>query len=670
MSLFLLAELLIVLLASILVIVLFHRLRIPAVVGFLITGILIGPGGLGLVKDLRMISALAEVGVMMLLFVIGIEFSLERLQRIQRFFWVGGSLQLLMTVMVVAAISRLLGAAAEEAVVFGFLVALSSTAVAMKLLADRRQLEAPHGQISLGILIFQDMALVPMLALIPLLANLAAVSFIDLGGRFLLSLGAVVLVFFIARKVMPAVISIIVRTRIKEIFLLSALFACLGMAYLTSSLGLSLALGAFLAGVIISESPYSHQMVSDILPFKDVFNSLFFVSIGMLLDTRLAWKLRWSVLAVVAGIILIKLAVVFLTVRLMKFNFRVALLTALGLAQIGEFSFVLAGVSRENGLLGGKIFQIFVASSVLTILATPLLLSFGPWLVEAVEKIQRRAFRPLLSDFPVPDGKKLKDHVIIAGFGLNGRNLARVLKETGISYVVIELNPETCREAQGAGEPIIFGDVSSELILKEAGIASARALVVAVSDPAAARRTVSIARKLNPEAFIIVRTRFASEIEELYSLGASDVIPEEFETSIEIFVRVLEKYHLPRNIINTQVQIIRSERYGLLRGARSSSRRLAEKIYDYLEAGVVETFLVPAGSWLAGRTLGELDLRGKTGVTVIAVVRNEKTHSGPGAEFRLLERDILVLVGDHQAMDEAFNYLEGKSASDDFKGEK
>ncbi len=654
MTLFLLAELLTVLLASILVIILFHRLKIPAVVGFLITGIVLGPGGLALVKNPAVINALAEIGVMMLLFIIGIEFSLERLQRIQRYFWFGGSLQVIMTIVIVGLLSRLMGATVEEAITYGFLVALSSTAVVLKLLADRNQLEAPHGQVSMGILIFQDMALVPMLALIPLLANLKSVSLAALSGRFFLGLATVAAVFFIARNVMPAVISVIIRTRIKEIFLMSALLVCLGMAYLTSRLGLSLAPGAFLAGIIISESYYSHQVVSDILPFKDVFNSLFFVSIGLLLDTRVVWNLGWRVLAVVSVIILLKFVVVFITVRLLNFNARIALLTALGLAQVGEFSFVLAGVCRENELLTGQVFQVFVASSVLTILVTPLLMEIGPRLIERIGNSAGRVVSPELTG---RESLSLQDHVIIAGFGLNGQNLARVLKETGISYVIIEINPDTFRRACQSGESIIFGDAASEVILNEAGIVRARALVVAISDPVGARRAVSTARRLNPEIFIIVRTRFASEIEELYSLGANDVIPEEFETSIEIFVRVLEKYHLPRNIINTQVQIIRSERYGILRGARSTSRRLPEKIYDYLEAGVVETYLVPAESRVAGKTLGQIDLRGKTGVTVIAVVRNEKTHSGPGAEFRLEEGDILVLVGDHRAMDSAFNYL-------------
>ncbi|MGB9894176.1 MAG: NAD-binding protein, partial [Candidatus Saccharicenans sp.] len=384
-------------------------------------------------------------------------------------------------------------------------------------------------------------------------------------------------------------------------------------------------------------------------------NSLFFVSIGMLLDTRITWSLKGQVLVVVAGLILLKIIIIFFTVRLLGFRSEISLLTALGLAQIGEFSFVLASVGRENGFLAGPAFQIFVAASVLTILLTPLLIEFGPGIAGKMFKKISQGKKPESANL---EANLLRDQVIIAGFGLNGQNLARVLRETGISYVIIEINPDTFRKTCQAAEPIIFGDVSSPVILREAGIARARALVLAISDPAATRRAVNVARGLNKDLYILVRTRYSSEIEELYSLGANDVIPEEFETSIEIFVRVLEKYHLPRNIINSQVQIIRSERYGILRGARSSSRRLSEKIYDFLEAGVVETFLVSRDSWLVGKTLGEIDLRGKTGVTVIAAVRNEKTHSGPGADFRLKERDIMVLVGDHQAMDKAFGYLE------------
>ncbi len=654
MTFFLLRELITVLVASIGVIILFQRLKIPTVVGFLITGIIIGPGGLGLVRNIEAINVLAEVGVMMLLFTIGIEFSLERLQKIQRYFWLGGGSQVLLTIIVVIFISRLLGVHMREAIFYGFLIALSSTAVVLRILGEKNQVNSPVGQISMGILIFQDVAIVPMLALIPVLGNLNLVSWSTLAGRFLLSLAAVAAVFFIARKIMPPLISAIIRTRVKEIFLLSSLFACLGMAYFTASLKLSLALGAFLAGIIISESYYSHQVVADILPFKDVFNSLFFVSIGMLLDTRTTWGWKGLVIAVVAGIMLVKIIIVFFTVRLLQFNPKLSWITALGLAQVGEFSFVLATVGRQHGFLPVQAFDIFVASSVLTMLVTPLLIEFGPRWADRIFKRWEALQKPEAANL---QETVLQDHVIIAGFGLNGQNLARVLRETAIPFIILEVNPDTFRQVCQAGDPVIFGDVSNPIILEEAGVKKARALVLAISDPAATRRAVSIARNLNQDIFIVVRTRFASEIEELYALGANDVIPEEFETSIEIFVRVLEKYHLPRNIINTQVQVIRSEKYGVLRGARSSSRRLTEKIYDFLEAGVVETFLVPSNSWVVGKTLGEIDLRGQTSVTVVAVVRGETTFSTPGAEFRLEAKDILILVGDHQSMDMAFNYL-------------
>jgi CPA2 family monovalent cation:H+ antiporter-2 len=251
----------------------------------------------------------------------------------------------------------------------------------------------------------------------------------------------------------------------------------------------------------------------------------------------------------------------------------------------------------------------------------------------------------------------LEGHVIVAGFGLNGRNLAHVLKEAGIGYFIIELNPVTVREAAAEGELIIFGDVSSRTILEEAGVRRAKAIVFAISDPLVTRRGVKAVRELNPGLFIIVRTRYASETDELLKLGANDVIPEEFETSIEIFTRVLEKYHVPRNIVDAQVKVLRGECYGMLRGACSAIRPVAERIADLLAAGTAETFFLGQGAWPAGQTLGALDLRGRTGATVIAVVRGEASFSSPGADFELREQDTLVLVASHRDIDRAFRYL-------------
>jgi len=648
-------QLVILLAVAVLIIYVSHKIKLPPVVGFLLTGILIGPGGLALVKDTETIAVLAEIGVVMLLFMIGLEFTLDRLKRIQRNFWLGGGLQVLLTTSAAVLILTLLKVPLKEAVFFGFLVSLSSTAVVLKILADRGETDAPQGQLSLGILIFQDMAIVPMIALVPILSGLRSASPTAILTRFLAGGAAMAAVFIVARYLMPRLLHLIVGTRIREVFLLTSLVICLGMAWLTSSLGLSLALGAFLAGVIISESQYSHQVVSDILPFKDVFNSLFFISIGMLLNTAIVWRFRLFIAAILISVLVVKAAIVVLTVRLLGHSPRIAMVTGLALAQIGEFSFVLAGVGRANGLLSGDVFQLFLASSIMTILATPLLIQVSPALAAGPERTFKWKVRA--SETGRDTAGKLRDHMIVAGFGLNGKNLAHVLKEAGVPYVILELNPETVGQAAEEGEPIIFGDVSSRTILREAGVERARGMVIAISDPAITRRAVRAARDMSRTVFLIVRTRYAAEIDELFKLGADDVIPEEFETSIEIFTRVLDKYHIPRNIIDAEVKVLRGECYGILRGSCEAVRPTQERIADLLAAGTAETFYIVKGAWPAGKTLRTIDLRKKTGATVIAVVRGDQSFAGPGADFSIEEKDTLVLVASHRDMNRAFQLL-------------
>jgi monovalent cation:H+ antiporter-2, CPA2 family len=666
MSLSLLQEIVVLLAASVLIIFVSHKIRLPPVVGFLLTGILIGPGGFSLVKNTRTIDVLAEVGVVMLLFMVGLEFTLDRLKRIQRNFWLGGGLQVVLTSTAAAALLTMIRIPLKEAVFYGFLVSLSSTAVVLKVLADRNETDTPQGRISLGILIFQDMAIVPMIALVPVLANVRTASPAAILVRFTLSVAAIAAVFAVARFLMPKVLHLVVRTRVREIFLIASLFLCLGMALLTSSLGLSMALGAFLAGVIISESEYSHQVVSDILPFRDVFNSLFFISIGMLLHTGDVVRSGAEVAVLVLSILLLKALVVVLTVRILGYGSRIAWLTGLALAQVGEFSFVLAGVGRANGLLPEYVFQAFLASSILTIMATPFLIQVSPALAgRAGEGRPGKARAGAAGDRSTA---RPKDHVIIAGYGLNGRNLAHVLKEAGVGYVVVELNPDTIKLAAGRGDPFIFGDISSRTILREAGIERARAVVFAISDPATTRRGVRAAREMGREAFLIVRTRYASEIDELYGLGADDVIPEEFETSVEIFTRVLQRFHIPRNVVDAQVKVIRSECYGLLRGTCEATRPSVERISDLLAAGTAESFYISRAAWPAGKTLGAVDLRNRTGATVIAVVRGEESFASPGAEFALEAGDTLVLVASHRDMNRALRFLETGPAEDGGQG--
>ncbi|MFW6139839.1 MAG: cation:proton antiporter [Acidobacteriota bacterium] len=656
-----LKETIIVLAAAIGVFFLSHRLRLPTVTGFILTGILIGPGGLGLIKDTHSIDLLAEIGVVMLLFTIGLDISFEKLGDLKKFFWVGGGLQVCLTSLLVIGMLQFFYFSLSELIVYGFLISLSSTALVLKIYSDSNQLESPQGNISLGILLFQDISLVPMIVIIQFLGQTGTHSLATMLVRFSLSILAVGAVVIISRHLMPRILFLMVKTRVREIFLITSLFLCLGMAFLTSSLGLSLALGAFLAGIIISESEYSYQVTAEIMPFKDLFTSLFFISIGMLLNLHFAWNEKFIIITLVLMVLFLKALIVFLIIKIIRYPTRIAFITGLGLAQIGEFSFVLAGVGKANGLIPEEIFQIFIASSILTILATPFLFQFSPVLASGLEKI----FKTKQTIKPAQKEKEetFENHVIIGGYGLNGRNLARVLKETGIPYSIIELNPDTVRKVLKNGEPIIFGDISSREVLQAAGIDQAKVVVFAICDPIAINTAIKTTREMNREVYIIVRTRFVSEIDELYKLGANQVIPQEFETSIEIFARVLEEFHIPRNIINAQIKLIRSECYGMLRGVAKTKRSM-EKIAELLRAGTTETFLISQDSPAAGKTLKELDIRQKTGATIIAVVRGEESITSPSPDFKIKEGDTLVLVANHKDMDRAFHFLDSQSNED------
>ncbi len=655
----LLKELVVVLAASVLITYAFNKLKLPTVIGFLLTGILLGPSVLKVVGDAQEIWALAEIGVVMLLFTVGLEFTPETVKRIRKIFLVGGGIQVLLTVVLVFAGLMLMGRPLAESLLFGLLLTHTSTTVLLKVAADRGEVNAPPVRTALGISLFQDISFVPMAALVPVLASAGRVSLGRTVGGLALSLVVLAAVFFVARIIISEVLFRIVGTRLRELFLLMSLFICLGMSLLSSALGLSLALGAFLAGIVIAESPYSHQVVSDILPFKDVFSTLLFVSIGLLFNARDAWAARNIIVFLIPVAVVLKLVTGYWAGRALRLPPRTSFLTGLGLVPLGEFSFALAGIARTAGLLSEAPFQAFMSTSILTILITPLLLERGEgWADGLGRRLKWREAR-------APKGgtaAALEGHVVIAGYGLNGRNLAKVLKEAGIPYVVLELNPETVRASMADREPIIFGDVASRTVLREAGIGRARVMVVAISDPKATRRAVRAARDLAPDLYIIARVRFAADVDEVAALGADVVIPEEFETSIEIFARVLDRFHIPRNIIDAQVKIVRGECYGMLRGTCDAIRPAAERIADLLTAGTTETYYLGHGAWPAGQTLAALDLRGRTGATVIAVVRDERSFASPGADFELREGDTLVLVANHNDMDRAFDYLAARNA--------
>jgi len=654
----LLQDLLVLLLASVPIAFIFHRLRLPTIVGLMITGVLIGPHSLGLIKDVHAIEMLAEIGVALLLFTIGLEFSLRRMLEMRRLVLLGGSLQVILTTLLVTGIANLLGRPLNEAVFFGFLFALSSTAIVLKCYADRAEIDAPHGRAAVGILLFQDLSIVPMMLMIPILSGREGSA-----GKIVLTLATAVaaigIIIFAARTIVPYLLYHIVRLRSPEVFIISVVLMSLGTSWLTLQAGLSLALGAFIAGIVLSESEYSHQIVADILPFRDVFNSLFFMSIGMLLSLSALWADVLIVLAWVGALTLGKALLVLAVMRLLGFSLRISTTTALGLAQVGEFSFILAKAGLPQGLLSEPDYQRFLAASILSMMAAPFLIKAAPRIGYALQSVFARGsmLEPSVIGFDAQE-PDLRGLVIIIGDGLNGRNLARVLRRTGVPYVVLELNAEAVREACDQGERIVYGDATRKEVLHHIGLEHARIIVLAISDPVASRHTVCLARQMNPEIHIIVRTRYMTEISELRELGANEVIPEEFETSIEIFSRVLREYGIARHVIQRQVAAIRNEGYQLLRMPSLPVVDISE-ISEALKSASTETLSVESDCVAIRKTIGELKLRKKTGVTIIAITREGRTEINPGPETPIQAEDVLVLLGGEEQIDRAIAEING-----------
>jgi len=644
---------------SALVVYLLGRVRVPSIVGFLVAGLIVGPHGLALVHDIKVVESVAEIGVVLLMFVIGLEFSLKNLMQLRGLVIGGGFLQISLTILMVALIASLGFRQTLPAAVFdGFLVALSSTAIAIKLLQDRGELNAPHGMASLGILIFQDLCVVPFMLLIPILAGTGGSAqdiIITMGKAAVFIAG----ILFASRWAVPQILHQVVHTKSRELFVITIIMLCLGTAVLTAELGLSLALGAFLAGIVISESEYSSQAVSDILPLKESFSALFFISIGMLLDLGFAMNNALMVCEIVVIILLVKIVATAVAAFGAGQALRPSLQTGFCLAQVGEFSFVLAAAGKSMGLIpSDEMYQLFLSASVFTMMLTPAFVVTSARLSERIvalkplqvldksRKVHPRELYP----------ETLLGHVIIVGFGLNGRNLARVLRDADIPYVVLEMNNATVRKMRKRGEPIFFGDGTSVEILHHLHVHSARILVVAISDAAATRRVVQIARHENPQLRIIVRTRYLAEMNDLKAVGANEVIPEEFETSVEIFARVLHHYHIPKNAIHHRIDQIRNDNYTMLRGVRLPSKALSER-QAFLKGLHTEILEVIPGSMADGRSIKSLRLRAETGATILAVQRGDEVHQNPSPDFHLHAEDTVLMIGNRESVDKAMNYL-------------
>jgi CPA2 family monovalent cation:H+ antiporter-2 len=536
-----------------------QRLRLPPIVGFLLTGVLIGPYSLRLVRDIDLISSTAEVGVILLLFTIGVEFNVERLSRIRRYILLGGGLQVVATVGLATLILVLLGVEWRLGVYTGYLAALSSTAIVLKLLSDRARIDTPAGQISVGILVFQDLSIVVMVLTIPLLGSgggsLGAVLLALLEGLLIIGI-----VIEAARRIVPPVLDRVAHLRSPELFLLVVVVICFGIAWMASLAGVTLALGAFLAGLAVSGSRFREHAVGEIIPLRTVFNAVFFVSVGMLLDVRVALRDPWLLLGVVLAVVAIKSIITAASVRALRYPAWTAAFVGLGLAQIGEFSLVLHDTGREYGLspagIGPTGDQMFLAVVVLLMIATPFLMQ--------LETTVRRVLKPPgvapagaadASSAGAPTG--LQDHVIIGGYGLAGRYLERVCRAFDHPYRIVDLNPVTAVEAEAHGAPFLYGDLGKPDVLERAGIGGAMLLVIAINDAEAAIRIVQQAKLANPALPVIARARYLIDTGPLESAGADVVITEETETALLLVQHVARQCGIPAEEARRQAERLR-----------------------------------------------------------------------------------------------------------------
>ncbi len=643
-----------ILFISIVIVYAFNRIKLPPMLGFFIAGALIGPYGFKFVSDYSTVELLAELGVIFLLFIIGIEFSLTKLFKLKKVIFLGGSIQVFGTIIITSIILINLGFYLNKAIFIGFLVSLSSTAVAMKLLQMNRQVDAPHGRNALGISIFQDIMVVPMLMFLPILAGVNKDSTSSVLQMSLKLLVLVVFVVVSAKWIVPFIFYQITKTRIKELFLLTTILLCLAIVGLFEYFGLSLAIGAFIAGLLISESEYNQEAIANITPFRDVFSSFFFVSIGMLLDLQFLINNWLLILVLVIFLVIIKTTITTLACLISDASLRTSLHTALILFHIAEFSFVISLAGIQLGLIDQETYQKFLGASIISIAIAPFAFQIAPSLAQSIscwrifqKYANRQDFEEIKSN--------LENHIIIIGFGINGRNVAKAAKIAGIPYIILEMNPMTVKQEKLQGEPIYYADASNREILEHCKIEKARILVVAISDPISSERITSLAKKLNPGLYIIVRTRYVGEMQALYKAGADEVIPEEFETSIEIFVRVLNKYLIPKSDIEKFVNQIRASGYEMFRSLSFENNNI-QNLKVSLPEYEISVYDLPENSQIVGKSLAELDIRQKYSITLLAIRRGSEQIINPSGEVHLEANDQLILFGKPEKIYEFIEY--------------
>lgn len=631
--------------ASVLAVVVFRRFNLPPVLGYLLVGSIIGPHALNLMNEMHRAEYLAEFGVVFLMFSIGLEFSLPKLYSMKRIVFGLGLLQVLLTLLLVAGAVMLLGINWQLGIALGGVFAMSSTAVLTKLLAERMQLESPHGREIMGVLLFQDLAVVPLLVIIPALTQPPEKLAMLLGIALLKAVGVLALILVFGQRLMRNWFHFVARAKSSEVFVLNVLLITLSLAALTEVAGLSLALGAFVAGMLISETEYRVQVEEDIKPFRDVLMGLFFVTIGVKLDLRILVGLWWQVLLAVSALLLLKSLIVGLLSRSLGATPGNAIRSALWLCAGGEFGFVLLG---EIAHLPKVIEQAALTALVLSMLLAPFVVHYSErlvmrfvaseWLMRSMQLTQIAA-----------QSMSTEKHAILCGFGRNGQYLARFLAQEGVNYIALDLDPDRIGEAAAGGENVVFGDAGRKEALIAAGLMRASVLIVTIADTALAEKILHHAHELRPDLPVVVRTFDERDMDKLTRAGAAEVVPEALEASLMLASHALVLLGIPINRVLKRIRQTRSQRYSLLRGFYRGITDRDRDDDDDTHLPRLHSVLLTPGAAAIGQTIDQLDFE-LLECEVSAIRRRGIRALEPAPETRFQEGDVVVLLGDPEAV--------------------
>lgn len=555
-----LTQFLVILLVATVIAAIFERLRLPTVLGFLLAGVVIGPYGLKIITDPSRIHQLADLGIILLMFTIGLELSLDRWKGLKRLAILGGTFQILISIAVAILFALWRGWTPYQGFVLGAVIALSSTAVVLKFLMDRGELDTEFGKIAVAILIFQDLAVVPLMVLVTGLQG-SSTDFVSvLGGTLLkavLFLGAMIA---LSRFLLPTLVRQIATTRNREIFFLSAVILCLATAWAGGQLGLSLALGAFFAGFIFANTDFSYQLIADVAPLRHIFVSLFFVSIGMLFNVQFAFEHPFLVGSVVGLVLFVNFFIMTLMIMFFGVPPRIAMVVGIMLSQIGEFSFLIIETAKKAGGITFPQYQILLATAFLTLLLTPFLFALIPVILNLSKKISILGIPPSQWNKMHKSVYAIENHIILCGFGPSGQDLAQSFQEEKIPFVVLEMNPVKVRDAREKKMLAIYGDAANIEVMRRAGIESAHAVIVSFADEIGMSQIIGIVQQINPKAFLLVRTRFERDVPRLYELGADGVVMEEWEASYELNHMILKHFQVSPEHIKRHLDRIRNRK--------------------------------------------------------------------------------------------------------------